>query len=129
MVTLLTPAVLVHTLAAAGALVVGTVVLAGGKGGARHRSLGRAWMILMLVVAVTSFAIRTSGHFSWLHLLSLSTLAGVARAVWAARARRIATHRATVFALYSGGLVIAGLFTLLPQRLLGHALWSMLGRL
>jgi uncharacterized membrane protein len=127
MVTLLTPAVLVHTLAAASALLVGTLVLLGGKGGARHRSLGRSWMILMLVVALSSFAIRTHGHFSWLHLLSLVTLAGVARAVWAARARRIATHRATVVSLYSGGLVIAGIFTLLPQRLLGHALWAMLG--
>jgi uncharacterized membrane protein len=127
MVTLLTPAVLVHTLAAVAALVVGTFVLFGRKGSARHRSVGRAWMILMLVVAVSSFAIRTDGHFSWLHLLSLVTLVALGRAVWAARARRIAAHRATAVALYSGGLVIAGIFTLLPQRLLGHALWSMLG--
>jgi uncharacterized membrane protein len=28
--------------------------------------------------------------------------------------------------LFNGGLVVAGVFTLLPQRLLGHAVWSTL---
>jgi uncharacterized membrane protein len=127
MTTLLTPAVVVHMSAAFAALAVGTVVALRRKGGPTHRLMGHAWMALMVTVALSSFFIRSEGHFSCLRLLSLATLALVMRAIQAARARRITAHRITVTSLYVGGLVIAGVFTLLPQRLLGRTLWSMLG--
>jgi uncharacterized membrane protein len=101
MVILLTPALLIHTLAAAAALVVRMLVLLDRRGGARYRSPGRARMNPMLAVALRSYAIRADEHLAWLHLLSLVTLAGLAGAVRPYRARRIGTHRALVAALDS----------------------------
>jgi uncharacterized membrane protein len=48
------------------------------------------------------------------------------RAILQARAGRIAAHRQSMRALYFGGCVVAGLFTLLPARLLGSQLWTAL---
>ncbi|NBT11913.1 MAG: DUF2306 domain-containing protein, partial [Betaproteobacteria bacterium] len=36
-------------------------------------------------------------------------------------------HRNIMAGTYAWGLIVTGLFTLLPNRLLGHALWSTLG--
>ena len=41
-------------------------------------------------------------------------------AVWRAHAHRVADHRRFMIALFSGALVVAGLFTLLPGRIM-HA--------
>lgn len=39
-------------------------------------------------------------------------------AVWEAHAHRVAVHRLIMIMLFSGALVIAGLFTLLPGRIM-----------
>ncbi len=122
-----TPAIVVHLAAALAALVLGAFVFFGRTGNARHRLLGRAWVALMLVTAASTWWIRTSGTFSVIHLLSVGTVAVLAVAIWYAATGRIGRHRKAMTALYAGALVIAGLFTLLPQRLLGHMLWSALG--
>jgi uncharacterized membrane protein len=78
-------------------------------------------------VAGISFAIRGPGGFSWIHGLSVFTLVALTSGVVAARAHRVKAHRQTMISLYVGALVITGLFTLLPGRLLGSALWGWLG--
>ncbi len=83
----------------------------------------------MLVAAISSFWIKGDGSYSWIHLLSIGTLALLAGVVYAAINGHIRRHRAGVIGLYSGSLVVAGLFTLLPHRLLGKMLWGMLGLL
>ena len=40
---------------------------------------------------------------------------------------RLVRHRRMMIGIYTLGLGAAGLFTLLPDRLLGHALWTSLG--
>ncbi|MBL8379580.1 MAG: DUF2306 domain-containing protein [Burkholderiales bacterium] len=122
-----TPAILAHTGAALAALGVGALVFLGRKGDARHRLVGRIWVALMLVTAISSFWIKGSGSFSWIHGLSIFTLFALAGGVFFAATGRIAAHRKTMANLYVGALVISGLFTLLPQRLLGRMLWSSLG--
>ena len=119
----LTPIVIVHAAAATCAVLAGGATLLLRKGNLAHRVLGRTWVALMLVTALSSFAIKTSGHYSWIHLLSIGTLAGLAAAVYAATQGRILAHRRGMMATYAG-LVIAGTFTLLPQRLLGGLLHS-----
>ena len=52
----------------------------------------------------------------WIHLVS----AGLA--VHAARTHQVAPHRKYMLGMFIGGLIIAGLFTLLPGRLLGNLL-------
>ncbi|NBU50967.1 MAG: DUF2306 domain-containing protein, partial [Betaproteobacteria bacterium] len=62
-----------------------------------------------------------------IHGLSVFTLAMLALGVKAAREGRVRTHRNIMAGTYAWGLIVTGLFTLLPNRLLGHALWSTLG--
>lgn len=122
-----TPIVIAHTAAALSAVVLGTAVMVGRKGTTLHRYAGRAWMLLMVLTALSSFGIRGSGQFSWIHLLSITALVAVYFAIHFARAGNILRHRRVVKGLFFGGLMIAGVFTLLPERLLGHWLWQSLG--
>ena len=77
----------------------------------------------MLIVAASSFwihQIRLLGPWSPIHLLSIFTLAIVPIGVWRARRHDVAGHRRTMVLTFCGALVIAGLFTLLPGRIM-HA--------
>jgi uncharacterized membrane protein len=122
-----TPVILAHTVAAISALALGTAMLAARKGTPLHRYAGRGWVALMLVTALSSFWIRSSGSFSWIHILSVLVPLLLAIGVWYAATGRISGHRRMMSAVYAGGLLIAGAFTLLPERLLGRMLWSSLG--
>ncbi|KMO38655.1 membrane protein [Methylobacterium variabile] len=117
------PVVQVHAAAAIAALVLGALKFGLRRGGARHRIAGRIWVGLMALVALSSFGIsglRQIGPFSWIHGLSVFTLGALVLAVVCARQRRIAAHRWAMIGLYLGALVITGLFTLLPGRIMGH---------
>ena len=116
-------AVLLHLAAAILALVIGAVVVSRRKGTTRHRWLGRLWAGLMLFVAVGSFWIQMSGRFSWIHVLSVLTIASLVYAVWSIRRGNMRAHQAAMLSSYAG-LFIAGAFTLLPNRLLGHLLFG-----
>jgi uncharacterized membrane protein len=88
------------------------------KGQRAHRFLGRGAALAMVLTALTSFGIRTAGHFSALHILSLVVLASMFGGVRAARSGNILQHRRTMFGS-SAGLLIAGLAAaLIPGRLL-----------
>ena len=122
-----TPAILIHVLAAVLALGLGALVFLRRKGTFVHRMLGRSWAALMLVTAGSTWWIRASGSFSWIHILSVFTLVVLAVAIWCAATGRIARHRQSMVSLYIGSLIIAGAFALLPERLLGGLLWGALG--
>jgi uncharacterized membrane protein len=86
-----------------------------------HRTLGWIWVALMLSVAISSLwihQIRLVGPWSPIHLLSIFTLVVVPLGVWAAHRHRVTHHRHIMIAIFSGALVIAGLFTLLPGRIM-----------
>jgi uncharacterized membrane protein len=115
------PVIQVHAFAAMGAFVLGLVQLTAPKGTIPHRTVGWIWVILMLTVAVSSFwihDIRTFGPFSLIHLLSILTLVILPLAVLAARRHRVGAHRKTMVSLFVGALVIAGLFTFVPGRIM-----------
>ena len=121
-----TPVILAHTAAAFAALALGAAIFLRRKGSTTPRLLGRGWVALMLVTAVSSFWIRSTGGFSWIHGLSVIAVAALAGAVFYAVRGNIKRHRIVMKALY-GSLVTAGLFTLMPHRLPGRMLWSALG--
>jgi uncharacterized membrane protein len=52
--------------------------------------------------------------------LSIFTLVTLPLAVWAAHRHEVTAHRRAMIMPFSGALVIAGLFTLLPGRIM-HA--------
>ena len=110
-----------HAIAALSAFVFGTVQLLAPKGTAAHRTIGYLWVALMIWVAAASFwihEIRLIGDWSPIHLLSVLTLVTVPLAVIAARAGRIQTHKRAMRALYVFALALAGLFTLMPGRIM-----------
>lgn len=124
-----TPVILLHLYAALAALALGAAMFLARKGTVLHRVAGRAWVALMLAAALTSFWIQRSGSFSWIHVLSVAVIFMLGAAVYFAVTRRIRAHRRMVIGLYAGGLVVAGLFALLPHRLLGSLVWSTVGLL
>mgnify|MGYP000191307889 FL=1 len=98
------------------------------RGTGLHRWMGWSWVFLMALVALSSFwihEIRLIGNFSPIHLLSLFTLCALAAAVFAARRRRIGTHRRAMIWLTYGALMGAGAFTLLPGRLMHATLFGL----
>ena len=116
-------AIQVHAFAAMAAFAIGLVQLVRPKGGVVHRVLGYVWIAIMLVVAASSFWIHEINQwngFSLIHLLSLQVLATLPLAVLAARKGNIRRHRLGMVAMFVGALVIAGLFTFLPGRIM-HA--------
>ena len=121
------PTIQAHAAAAIAALVLGTLQFGLKRGGACHRWMGRAWVGLMAVVALSSFGLsglRQVGPFSWIHLLSVFTLTALVRGVLHARRGEIAAHRWTMIALYLGALMITGLFTLSPGRIMGRVVFG-----
>lgn len=96
------------------------------KRGSLHRAIGWTWVVLMAVVALTSFGIheiRLVGPFSPIHILSVITLAGLLGAVAARRRGDIARHR-RIMIMVTAGWAIAGLFTFLPGRLMAAMTWA-----
>ncbi|XAH22297.1 DUF6622 family protein [Xylophilus sp. GW821-FHT01B05] len=128
----LTPLIAVHMTAALGALVIGPATLWARLGRSQrprlHRSLGYAWVVLMLVTALTAIFIRdfklpNLAGFTPIHLLVPVVLVSLFGAFRALRQRNIARHRRIMQWLYVIGCLVAGAFTLLPNRYLGHKLW------
>lgn len=119
-----------HAFAAMAAFVLGIVQFAAPKGTLPHRTLGYLWVGLMLMVAISSFAIygkrlpRLWGSFSAIHILSVIVLVLTPLAVLAAHRHHVNTHRWAMIALFTGALVITGAFTLLPGRVMHRVLFG-----
>ncbi|KGT73942.1 membrane protein [Bradyrhizobium japonicum] len=121
------PAIPLHAFAAMAAFVLGLVQFAAPKGTLPHRTIGWIWVGLMAVVAASSFwihQIRLVGPFSPIHLLSIFTLVMLPLAVWRAHTHRVADHRRIMIMTFVGALVIAGLFTLMPGRIMHRVIFG-----
>lgn len=119
------PMLQAHLAAATIALCLTPVMWLRRKGTRSHRFLGWIWVVVMTVVALTSFWISElrAGHFSPIHLLAVVTLIGLPAAIYYRRRGNIAGHRRAMMQL-TFGLVGAGLFTILPARLLGRVFFG-----
>lgn len=120
-------AVQFHVATVLPAAVLGAVLLARRKGTPAHRLLGKIWLVLMVVTSFSTFFIhdlKTVGNFSLIHLLSIYVIVGSIPAIRAARRGDIRAHRAQVAGMYFGGIVVAGLFTLVPHRVMGAIIFD-----
>jgi uncharacterized membrane protein len=116
-------AIRLHAFAAMAAFVLGVVQIGAPKGTIPHRTIGWVWVALMLAVSISAFwihTIRLWGPWSPIHLLAIFTLVMLPVALLHARRHRVRQHRIAMLSLFFGGLVIAGLFTLFPGRIM-HA--------
>ena len=117
----------VHAFAAIAAFALGAAQLAAPKGTVPHRTIGWIWVLLMVTVAMTSFWIhdlRVWGEWSPIHLLSIFTLIMLPPAVIHAMRHRVKDHRKAMVGLFTGALVIAGLFTFWPGRIMHAVLFG-----
>jgi uncharacterized membrane protein len=116
-------AIQAHAFAALAAFALGLVQFMAPKGTLPHRTVGFIWLTLMLTVALSSFwihEIRLWGPWSPIHLISIYVLIMIPVAVYFARKHNVRGHARTVIGMFIGGLVIAGLFTFVPGRIM-HA--------
>ncbi|TCK28255.1 putative membrane protein [Ancylobacter aquaticus] len=121
------PAIRLHAFSAIAALALGTVQLVAPKGTLPHRTFGWLWSGLMATVAVSSFWInemRWFGPFGPIHLLSLYVLWALPMALLRAHRSDIPRHAAGMTGLFYGGLVLAGLFTFWPGRIMHEVLFG-----
>lgn len=120
-------AVASHAVAAIAALLLGAVQLAAPKGTLPHRTLGYVWAGLMLYIAASGFWIhelQLRGRWSPIHLLSILVLVTVPLAVWRAHRHEVTAHKRGMIALYALALVVTGLFTLWPGRVMHAVLFG-----
>ena len=121
------PVIQLHAFAAMAAFALGGWVLFRRKGDAPHKRLGRVWVGLMTIVALSSFfiwEIRMLGLFSPIHLLSVATLWSLFQAVRFARRRNIKAHMRAMQALYLMALVLTGWFTFMPGRIMNRVVFG-----
>jgi uncharacterized membrane protein len=117
----------VHAFAALSALALGIFQLAAPKGTTRHRITGWIWAGLMVTIVVTSFWIhemRTWGPWSPIHLLSVFTAVMLPLGIVHARRHRVREHRTSMIWLFVGALIIAGIFTLFPGRIMHQVVFG-----
>jgi uncharacterized membrane protein len=121
------PVIRVHAFAAMGAFVLGCIQLLAPKGTLPHRAVGWTWVGLMLAVAVSAFfihEIRLWGPWSPIHLIAIFTLVMLPVGVLRAHRHNVTAHRRTMLGLFIGGLVIAGIFTFAPGRVMHHVVFG-----
>lgn len=117
-------AIKIHLLTAVVAFLIGLIQLLSRKGTVRHKWLGYLWVVLMLTICLASFGIKeimpmsVVFGYSPIHLLSIWVLFQVFRGLYFARIGNIIKHKRCMLSTYFGGLIIAGVFTLMPGRLL-----------
>ena len=116
-----------HAMAAMAAVILGGLQLASAKGTTQHRVLGWSWALLMMYVSVSSLfisSLRLWGAFSPIHLLSVWTLFSLWMAIYHARKGNIRQHKIWMVLLYVLALLVTGLFTLWPGRVMHAVLFG-----
>lgn len=115
-----------HAIAAIGALGLGVVQFSAPKGTIPHRTLGYVWVLLMATTAITAIFIRqiNDGAFSVVHIFVPITLYGIVELSIRARRGLTGKHRSTALGLFAGALIIPGLISFIPGRLMNEVVFG-----
>lgn len=134
----LTPLIAVHTTAAIAAVAIGPIALWARRGHAAglprsqrprlHRAAGYAWVTLMLVTAISAIFIRdvklpNIAGYTPIHLLVPVVFGMLFLSFRFLLRGNTRGHRRVMVWLYIGACLVAGGFTLMPDRYLGDLLW------
>lgn len=114
-------AIQIHVYAALAAFFLGALVLWRRKGTKTHKRLGKIWVAIMAVTAISSFfihQIKLWGNFSPIHLISIGTLVVLMLGVLEARRGDIVNHERSMKGVFIGGLGIAGGLAFMPGRMM-----------
>lgn len=116
------PAIIVHTVCAFGALGLGTAMWLRKKGTPSHKMFGRIFVLFMAVTAFTALFIKglNGDKYSWIHLFVPLTFFAIAEIFYYIRKKNVKAHTRAAKGLFFGALLIPGLAAFLPGRLLWH---------
>jgi len=117
------PPIPLHAFAAMTAFVLGVVQIVSPKGTILHRTLGWLWVAFMLIVCTSTYWIHGDSWRLWrtwspIHILSIFTAVMLVIGVAHARKHNITGHKITMICVFTGALVIAGIFTFVPGRIM-----------
>ena len=123
------PIIQAHVAAVVPAAIFGPVALFRRRKDRLHKVAGYVGLAALAALALTGLLIPSHGlalvgPFGPIHLLSLTTLAGIAYAIHSARRGDIAQHRRTMEQVWFGALGLAGIFTLVPGRIMNRAIFG-----
>lgn len=106
-------AVIVHVASVIPAVPLGAFLLLAPKGSTLHKRLGKLWVGLMVLTALSAIFIRWDGGLAFglspIHLFVPLVLWGSYGLVSAARAGDMETHKRKILRLYLGALTIPGI--------------------
>ncbi|MGB3753187.1 MAG: DUF2306 domain-containing protein [Parerythrobacter sp.] len=113
----------IHIAAVLPAVPLGGYLLLAKKGTARHKQLGKVWLVLMLVTATSAIFIKTNGGFSPIHIFVPITFHAAWKVVATARRGDIAAHKRHLVSTYLFALMIPGIASFaIPGRLMNAML-------
>ena len=111
------------------AILLGGVQLYLSKGTPLHKLIGRIWVGLMAVVSLSSFFIyelKIWGNYGPIHLLSIWVLISLIGGIYFAKIGKIEWHKWTMTLIYFLALILTGIFTLLPERIMNKVPFNLL---
>ena len=114
------PAIKIHLATVLTAVLLATIQMVGPKGTTYHRVMGWTLAVLLVVTAIASLFIRNpdGGWLNPFQIFSVWTLIAVPWGIMHARRHNVRRHAGMMSGLYIGAMIIAGLLTFLPGRLM-----------
>lgn len=111
--------IIIHVATVLPAIPLGGYLLLASKGTPMHKTLGKVWLLLMLVTATSAIFIQSTGGFSFIHIFVPITFHAAWKVVATARKGDIAGHKKHLVFTYLTALMIPGIFAfVLPGRLM-----------
>jgi len=110
----------IHMVAACVALILGIIMFVRRKGTPSHKMIGKLFVGLMLITAISAIFIRhiNNGSFSWIHIFVPVTLFAAWEAIYFIRKGNVKRHKRAVKGMFFGALLIPGIFSFLPGRIM-----------
>ena len=108
----------IHLVTALAALLFGIIMWVRPKGTKSHKFVGRLFVAMMVVTAISAYFIRSlgNGSFSLIHIFVPITLIGSYFIVSSIRKGDLKAHKTHVRNMFFAALLIPGAFSFLPGR-------------
>lgn len=101
---------------------LGLYLLLAPKGTPMHKQLGKLWVALMVVTALSTLFIRPGMELNWIHIFVPITLRAAYLIVAKARRGDMKGHRNEIVSLYLGALMIPGVWAFIIEGRLMNAM-------
>jgi len=120
------PAVIIHTICAFLALGLGITMFVRKKGTFSHKMIGRVFVLFMLITAISALWITglNGKYWSWIHLFVPLSFYAIWELFYYLRKGNIVKHQKAVKGLFFGALLIPGILSFLPGRLMWHVVFG-----